>query len=975
MSHSTLAAGLRQLRNKLASQQSNEDSDEKLLHAFAAQREDSAFAVLVRRHGPMVLHVCRRVLDNEQDAEDAFQATFLVLAQSAASLRKKSSLASFLHGTAYRLALSAKRAAARRRKHENRVPARAPVDPAEELSWREVRALLDEEIAGLPEKNRSVFVLCILENLSRAEAAQRLGLTERTVLSRLSKARKRLAQRLARYGVELTTVLSAIALATQPASALSPMLMAATIREALATASGNGLTGVVPAAVVELVQGASRAVMISKAKFVAALLLSATLVAGAAWWLAAGVGRLVDPVPADPPQPSVSGQAPRQDASKEVTVSGRVVDPDGKPVERTKLLFLYYGTNIPKKVWAASTVEGRFAFTIPVKEVEKGGYGGSYWEKPWEHTYVLAAAEGYGFAVARVGERGAADLTLRLVKDDVPIRGRILDLQGRPVAGVQVRIDGSLYVPEKGDLTAWLTSLQDEKRDPNLVWWAYLTNLGSPAFDLFFPPVTTGADGRFCIKGIGRERVAALRIEGPAIATQTIHVMTRPHETIQFSRDKNRPKKQMMPFFGVGSDIVAAPTRPIVGMVRDKDTGKPLAGITIETNLIANDFKIGYLHTLTDKEGRYRLIGLPKGDGNEITARTNDSPTPFGNEAADPPPYLSMQKKVANPPGLEPVTVDFALKRGVWVKGRVTDQTTGKPLYAHVRYYCFRDNPNSQETDFVRSSNYGRLTHEDGVFRIPVLPGHGLLAVIANHDHYLRGIGAEKMETIQEGDRPESPSYLKTAYWICVPTNYHALAEISPKPGEESITCNVALVRGRTLKGTVLDPDGKPLADAQVSGLKSSYYWLNADAEFTVEGLQPDKPRVLQFVHEKRKLAGALVLRGDEKEPISLRLQPWGVLTGRVVSPRGEPLSGTRVYCWMQVKWNGEDLHTAPLSTWAGKDGRFCIEGLAPGWTYRNIHVSKGSYGLDFAGEGPKNPTLRAGETKDLGDLIVKPRE
>ncbi len=973
MSHSALTAGLRQLRRKLASQQLNEDSDESLLHAFAARHEDSAFAVLVRRHGPMVLHVCRRVLGHEQDAEDAFQATFLVLARSAASLRKKSSLASFLHGTAYRLALSAKRAAARRRKHENRVPSRVSVDPMEELSWREVRAFLDEEITRLPEKYRSVFVLCILENLSRSEAAQRLGLTERTVLSRLFKARKRLGQRLARRGVELTTILGAIALATQPASALSPMLTAATIRAALATASGEGLAGMVSPSVAELVQGASRAFMTRKAQMATALLLTATLAAGAGWWRTAGVSRLVDPVPADFHQPSVADQTPRQEPSKDVTVSGRVVDPDGKPVSGAKLLFLYHSIRIaPKKVWATSTAEGRFGFTVPVKEVENNGYRT---EKPWEDTHVLAAAEGYGFAVTRVGKPGATDLTLRLVKDDVPICGRLLDLQGRPVAGVQVRIDGSLYTPEKGDLTTWLSTLKDENRDPNLVWYAHLTNLSRPAFDVLFPPVTTGADGRFCIKGIGRERVASLRIEGPTIATHSLHMMTRPSETVQFSRDKNRSKRQVMAFSGAGSDIVAAPTRPIVGIVRDKDTGKPLAGIRIETNLIANDFKIGFLHAITDKEGRYRLVGLPKGDGSEITARTNVSPLPSRNEAADKPPYLSMEKKVANPPGLEPVTVDFALKRGVWVKGRVTDQTTGKPLYAQVRYYCFRDNPNSEETDFVRSSNNWRLTHEDGVFRIPVLPGHGLIAVIANHDHYLRGIGAEKMETIKEGDSPESPSYLKTAYWICVPTNYHALAEISPKPSEESITCNVTLVRGRTLKGTVLDPDGKPLAGVQVSGLKSSYYWLNADAEFTVESLDPHKPRVLQFVHEKRKLAGALVLRGDDKEPISLRLQPWGMLTGRVVSPRGEPLSGTRVYCWMQVKWNGEDLHTAPLFAWADKAGRFRIEGLAPGWTYRNIHVSKGSYGLDFAGEGPKNPTLQAGETKDLGDLTVKPRE
>src|SRR5262249_31620062 len=107
MSHSILAAGIRRLRGKLPSQQHNEDSDEQLLAAFATHRDDSAFAVLVRRHGPMVLHVCRRVLGHEQDAEDAFQATFLVLARNADALRKKTALAGFLHGTAYRLAMTA----------------------------------------------------------------------------------------------------------------------------------------------------------------------------------------------------------------------------------------------------------------------------------------------------------------------------------------------------------------------------------------------------------------------------------------------------------------------------------------------------------------------------------------------------------------------------------------------------------------------------------------------------------------------------------------------------------------------------------------------------------------------------------------------------------------------------------------------------------------------------------------------------
>ncbi len=172
MSHSAWAASVRQFRRRLAGQSACNDSDEHLLDTFLSNRDESAFASLVRRHGPMVLRVCHRVLGHEQDAEDAFQATFLVMARQASRLRKKTSLASWLHGIAYRTALKAKQTAARRRKYEGSLGAltqpRSPIDPAEALSWREVQTLLDEEIAGLSERYRSVFVLCCLEDLSLA---------------------------------------------------------------------------------------------------------------------------------------------------------------------------------------------------------------------------------------------------------------------------------------------------------------------------------------------------------------------------------------------------------------------------------------------------------------------------------------------------------------------------------------------------------------------------------------------------------------------------------------------------------------------------------------------------------------------------------------------------------------------------------------------------------------------------------------
>jgi RNA polymerase sigma factor (sigma-70 family) len=954
MSHSALAAGLRQLRYKLASQQHNDDSDEQLLNAFAVQREDSAFAVLVQRHGPMVMRVCRRVLEHEQDAEDAFQATFLVLARNAVRLRKKSSLASFLHGTAYRLALSAKRAAARRRKHEGRAPARPPVDPAEELSWREVRALLDEEIDRLPETYRSVLILCCLENLSRAEAAQRLGLTERTVLGRLAKARKQLQQRLAQRGVELTAALAASALATQAASALPPLLVSTTIKAALA----EGTAGTVSASVAELAKGAAAVVTVNKTKQAALILLAVTLLGGAGVWFGTQPKTVVVPPQAnakaevEKPNPP----AKQEENKSSVQVSGRVLDPGGKPVHGAKLLFLWRFKELPHKVWATSGADGRFMFAVTRPSAANSG-----WEMSGERArlYVLAAADGYGFAVAPLDKPdAAANLTLRLVKDDVPIRGRILNLEGKPIAGVRVRISdleplnqGQLYVPKSEDLGDWLAALKASKKDPWRIEEDYLTEFASPDFHLVFPSATTGADGRFEMRGIGHERIAHLRIEGPTIATQIVNVMTRRREKIQLPLSRSHPKGEAITYHGATVEILAEPTKPVVGVVRDRDTGKPLAGVTITPNKITNPWNIsnyndGLIQTTTDKDGRYRLIGLPKGEDNQLLATADDLP------------YLPLSKRVENTPGLGPVTVDFDLKRGIWVKGRVTEKTTGKPLVGGVGYYCFRDNPHHK--DIPRLFGYGRRTREDGSYQVLVVPGPGLIAVQVSHnDRYLRGVGAEKIKRPRQ--EMGSLKVFDTHPMLCQILNMSTLVEINPKPGEESITCDLIAVPGRSLKGIVLGPDGQPLAGAR------RYRWDTLPgSEFTVWGLPENKlpkPRVIEFVHEGKKLAGFVTVHGDEKEPLQVRLQPWGAVTGRLVTPQGEPLSGVEVSCTQQVG-----------DVFSDKSGRFRIEGLTPGLKH-GVYVSKEGLVLTILSGEPKNLVVKPDETLDLGDLKVKVME
>jgi RNA polymerase sigma factor (sigma-70 family) len=152
------------------------DADAALLTRFTASRDESAFAELLRRHGSLVWSVCRQVLGHEQDAEDAFQATFLLLARGAGSVRDGAAIAGWLHSTAWRVAHKARAASAARREREHRVPVREVVsDAATEAALRELQALLHEEIARLPAKYRAPFVLCVLEGRGRAEVARSLG--------------------------------------------------------------------------------------------------------------------------------------------------------------------------------------------------------------------------------------------------------------------------------------------------------------------------------------------------------------------------------------------------------------------------------------------------------------------------------------------------------------------------------------------------------------------------------------------------------------------------------------------------------------------------------------------------------------------------------------------------------------------------------------------------------------------------------
>jgi RNA polymerase sigma factor (sigma-70 family) len=274
---------LRRLRAAALVPAASGPGDGPLLEQFVARRDEAAFAALLRRHGPMVLGVCRRLLRHEQDAEDAFQATFLVLARRAAAVVPPGMVGNWLYGVAYQTARKARASRARRHARERQVTAMPEREAPRPGPWRELRPLLDRELSRLPDNYRAVLVLCDLEGKTRREAARLLGWPEGSVCGRLARARKLLAGRLARQGVMLPAAVLAAVLTENAAPAGVPAALAeATVRAAGRFAAGTAAAGLVSPTAAALTEGVLQTMWTTKLKVLAvSAVLAAALFAGA----------------------------------------------------------------------------------------------------------------------------------------------------------------------------------------------------------------------------------------------------------------------------------------------------------------------------------------------------------------------------------------------------------------------------------------------------------------------------------------------------------------------------------------------------------------------------------------------------------------------------------------------------------------------------------------------------------------------
>jgi RNA polymerase sigma factor (sigma-70 family) len=346
-------------------------SDPELLERFTRTGDEAAFAALVRRHHPMVLGVCRRVLHHAQDAEDACQAVFLVLARKAASVRGREALAGWLYRVASRVATKA-RAAKRLSPAPEDLP--GPDDTARDVSWREALAVLDEELVRLPAAYRAALVLCYLEGRTQDEAARQLGWTVGTLRGQLERAREKLRARMLRRGVSLPAALFGVALGGAATSTASATVIARLV---------VGQRPAVPARVAELAEEGARSMFTAKTKAGAALVFAAGVLAAALGVAAQPGGPPKDPPPAKAPTPPAVPAA-KTDAGGDPLPDGAVLRLGTDRLRHAKLFALAFaadgklasfGGDYTVRVWDPAT--GRLARRQPVeKETAHRFWGG-----------------------------------------------------------------------------------------------------------------------------------------------------------------------------------------------------------------------------------------------------------------------------------------------------------------------------------------------------------------------------------------------------------------------------------------------------------------------------------------------------------------------------------------------------------------------------------------------------------------------
>jgi beta-lactamase regulating signal transducer with metallopeptidase domain/protocatechuate 3,4-dioxygenase beta subunit len=662
---------------------------------------------------------------------------------------------------------------------------------------------------------------------------------------------------------------------------------------------------------------------------------------------------------------------------------GRVLDPDGKPVTGAKVFLLsFHDQDNPNDMARPRPVtgdDGWFDFSTRKSDfpLDIG--------KQWLSPRLTVAANGFGcaagssadFETTGEAQKRLSDYdkkleefgtekhgnVLQLARDDAPLTGRLVSTEGKPLADVTVAVQ-TVWYNAAGDLAPWDAAAKEDRADYYSLRNVVPLFAGVSRLPVVLP-ATTDAEGRFTLHGIGRERVVDLLIAGPGLETVSIHARTRAGHTVevphQWRESERKGSASSRPEIYLANDFlqVIAPAQPVVGRITDVETGAPIADVKVSAGHFGMFLGSGksYISSTTDAEGRYSLEGLTIGEETKLYI------TPSKATA-----YLPAGDDVTTS-GTGPTTRDFTLRRGIWVRGRVSEAGTGQPLDGEVAYYAFRDNPHlSDYRGFSRfRGEYGCRPDEQGNFQIAVPPGAGILGFMAReHDRFRRGAGVESVTHAADSQREMMRSYPVVPHGL-FSHNKHLVKQIDVAPDAAEVVANLSLVPGATFAGRIVDPAGKPLPGCVMNGQVLSGVWREVEKDsFEVSAYYPDEPRDLYFFHPERNLAAHYHLAGEAPHDLTIQLQPAASVQGRLLNGQGEPATG--------ISFVGEGICSSRFDErdfrgGTDEEGRFHIQGLAPGRKY-TVEARENIYDL---GRVFADLSLTAGETKDLGDITLVP--
>ena len=511
-------------------------------------------------------------------------------------------------------------------------------------------------------------------------------------------------------------------------------------------------------------------------------------------------------------------------------------------------------------------------------------------------------------------------------------------------------------VPREGqDLGPWLDALKKGLTSADRQLGGRL-----PGYeDETTPPILSDRDGRFVVRGIGRERMVRLQVSGETIASEQFEVVTRSMKPLAPPPGSNGHTE----VFGEDFTYQAAPTKPIVGTVRDAVTGKPLAGVHLELS------RHNFVVTQTDAEGTFRLVGMPKQTvpNEKESIRNRLVAVPSVDQ-----PYFDNWVDIPQTAGPEPVRLDIKLRRGLWITGRVTEKVTGKGVSARVNYFPYRSNPfvNVDEWRNLLRLQSGdpwlQFTRPDGTYRVVGLPGRGIVGVRATRWQYLPGVGASEIPGMDKNRRFPDTMGPADARWD------NALTEINPAPGAESVACDLALDPGGKVRITFVDGAGKPVEDTFLLHLAPGITVAAARPDSTLEiaGLAPKESRTYQITQWQKKIAKIFSFEYDDKasHPLTITLEPCATVRGRLVDEEGRPVKNVQVFA-SAVQDGREKFTLYPFGPVTDADGRFVIENLAAGCDSYKISAMHPQLDPPTVAE---KVAFAPGKTIDLGEIKLR---